>query len=225
MQQGATAQNRGARGPGAGLGARPSVSPNTQGAGVGMRLGAVGVASHTQGAEQDGACGQPGSPLEGENCPAQSQGHSYHSHSDRGATPGGCRLSQDTPQKRLLGAGQLRGSGGSAGHLGGHRKGEMAGGGWGGRWEGAPALGAELSSLAGAPVPRATQGSAPHCPLEPLPHSPLATPCPGPVSRVAVYMAAPLCPVVFKPVHESESQETCPSPALRGAEPLGLAWA
>ena len=111
------------------------MSPNTQRAGVGMRLGAVGVLSHTQGAEQDGVCGQPGSPL-GENCPAQSQGHSYHSHSDRGATPGGCRLSQDTLQKRLLRAGQLRGSGGSGGHLGGHRKGEMAGGGWGGRWVG-----------------------------------------------------------------------------------------
>ena len=102
-QQAATAESPGARGPGARLGARPSVSPNTQRAGVGMRLGAVGVLSHTQGAEQDGVCGQPGSPL-GENCPAQSQGHSYHSHSDRGATPGGCRLSQ-APSRSGMGKG------------------------------------------------------------------------------------------------------------------------
>ena len=63
------------------------------------------------------------------------------------------------------------------------------GGHLGGRWEGAPALGAELSSLAGGPVPRATLGSASYSPLEPLPHSLLATPYPGAVSWVAVYMA------------------------------------
>lgn len=46
---------------------RPGSGPGrgllTQGAGDGMHLGAVGATSHTQGAEQDGACGSGLSPL------------------------------------------------------------------------------------------------------------------------------------------------------------------
>ena len=60
----------------------------------------------------------------------------------------------------------------------------MAVGGWGGRWEGA-----ELGSLAGGQSPGAARGLASRCPLEPLPHSLLATPCPGAASWGAVYTA------------------------------------
>lgn len=142
-----------------------------------------------------------------------------------GEPPWGCRLSQDTLAAEEAPGGRTAGRGLE------EVRGTWAGTGKG-RWpvgvgrqvEGAPALGAELSSSQGA-SPQGHPGLSAHCPLEPLPHSPLATPCPGPVSWVAVYMAAPFVQWFSNLFTQSESQETCPSPALRGAEPLGLAWA
>ena len=61
MRRGASAQNQGARGPRPGSG--PGRGLLTQGAGGRTCLGAVGATPHTQGAEQDGACGSGLAPL------------------------------------------------------------------------------------------------------------------------------------------------------------------
>lgn len=164
---------------------------------------------------------RPGSPLKERTDPAQSQGHSSRTHSDSETTPGGWRLSQETPQRRLLGAGQLRGPGGSRGAPGrSQERGDGRGGtGWqvgGGRTR-LPRRGASPQGQPGARR-LAVLSSPSRAPCWPPPALELS---PGGLST----RWAPLYPVVFKPDHKSESLETYHTPALRGAESLGLAWA
>lgn len=189
MQQGTTAQNRGARGPVARLWARPW-SPDTQGAGWGCASG-LWVRHHTlrvQSRMERVAQAQ-----------LPSQGRELTLHRAKGIPttpavtekpPGGWRLSRETPQKWLLGAGQLRGSGGSGG-------GTWAAGGRGHQLWGqnsAPSQGGQ------SPGPRWAQRLT-------VPSSPSRTPCwpprtlelsPGWLST----WQASLRPVVFKPDHE-----------------------
>ena len=147
VQQGATAQNRGARGPVARLWARPW-SPDTQGAGWGCASG-LWVRHHTLRVQSRmERVAQAQLPSQGRELTLRRAKGIPTTPAVTEKPPGGWRLSRETPQKWLLGAGQLRGSGGSGG-----APGRQVGGGtsYGGRTQ-LPRRGASPQGHAGLSV-------------------------------------------------------------------------